>query len=73
MSERRETRFTLHLSSGVIFDAEGDPPDLPNTVEEIPDEEWRELGSIDAVTGRAQVDYGQTRRWRPRAERLRPW
>jgi hypothetical protein len=38
MSERRETHFTLHLPSGRILD--GDLPELPNTVEEIPDEEW---------------------------------
>ena len=45
--ERRERRFTLHLASGLIVEADGDPPELPKTVEDIPDEEWRELGSID--------------------------
>jgi hypothetical protein len=41
----RERRFTLHLPSGRIL--EGDHPELPNTVEDIPDEQWREIGSID--------------------------
>ena len=40
------------------------------TVEDIPDSEWRELGSIDE-TGRGQVDYGLAHRWRPLAERWR--
>jgi len=70
--EPRETRFTLHLPSGVILDADGDLPELPSAVEAIPDEEWREIGSIDE-TGRAQVDCGQAGRWRPLAEFLRPW
>jgi hypothetical protein len=72
MSDRRERRFRLY-PSGVILDADGDPPDLPTTVEEIPDEEWRELGSIDPISGQARVDYGQAGRWRPLAEFLRPW
>ena len=42
MSDRWEHHFTLHLPSGVILDADGDPPELPNTVEDIPDEKWRE-------------------------------
>lgn len=71
MSDRRERRYTLHLPSGVILDADGDPPELPNTVEDIPDEEWREIGSIDPVTGRAQVDWTRASRWHPLAERRR--
>jgi hypothetical protein len=63
--ERRERRNTLHLPSGVILDVGGDPPELPDTVEEIPDEEWRELGSIDPVTGRAQIDWTRASAWRP--------
>ena len=71
MSQRREHRFTLHLSSGVILDADDDPPELPNNVEDIPDSEWRELGSIDPVSGRPQVDWTRASRWRPLAERWR--
>ncbi len=35
MSDRREHHFTFHLLSGRILD--GDPPELPNTVEDMPD------------------------------------
>ena len=52
--DRWERRFTLHLPSGRILD--GDPPELPSTIEDIPDEDWREIGSIDPVSGRSTVD-----------------
>ena len=71
MSDRRETRFRMHLASGVILDVDGDPPDLPDTVEDVPNEEWRELGSIDPVTGRPEVDWTRASRWRPLSEHLR--
>ena len=71
MSERWEHHFTLHLPSGVILDADRDPPDFPERVENIPDSEWCEIGSIERVTGRAQVDWTRASRWRPLAERWR--
>lgn len=71
MSDRWEHHFTLHLPSGVILDADDELPELPKTVEEIPDAEWRELGSIDPVTGRPQVDWTRANRWRPLSERRR--
>jgi hypothetical protein len=49
---------TLHRPSGVILD--GDPPELRNTVEDVPDEEWRELGTIDP-NYRASADRLETR------------
>ena len=71
MSERWEHHFTLHLPSGVILDADADPSDLPDTVEDVPDSEWRELGTIDPTTGRPQIDWARASRWRPLAERWR--
>jgi hypothetical protein len=68
MSNRRETRFTLHLPSGVILDVDGDPPEFPNTVEDIPDSEWRELGSIDPITWRREIDWTRASAWRPLSE-----
>jgi hypothetical protein len=70
MSDRWEHRFTLHLPDGVILDADGELPELPKTVEDIPYEEWRKVGSIDQ-TGSAQIDYGLARRWRSLEERWR--
>ena len=64
--ERREHHFTLHLASGIIV--EGDPQDLSDVVEDIPDEEWRELGSIDVATGRPHIDWTRASRWRPLSE-----
>ena len=59
MSDRRESGFTLHPRSGLIL--HGDPLALPNTAEDIPDSEWRELGSIDPVTGAnaGRLDAGE--------------
>ena len=71
MSERRETRYRMHLASGVILDVDANPPDFPDSVEDVPDEEWRELGTIDPVTGQAQVDSTRASAWRPLAERWR--
>lgn len=70
-SERREHHFTLHLPSGVILSADDDPPDFPDAVEDVPDSEWRELGSIDPVTGQARVNWARSRRWQSLAELLR--
>jgi hypothetical protein len=60
---------TLHRPSGVILD--GDPPELRNTLEDVSDEEWRELGTIDPTTGRAQIDWRRVSTWRSLAERWR--
>jgi hypothetical protein len=59
--ERQEHHFTLHLASGVILEVDGDPPELPNTVKDIPNLEWRELGSIDPITGASagRLDAGR--------------
>ena len=72
MTDRQERHFTLHImASGVILDADDGPPDFPERVRDVPDEQWRELGSIDATTGRAQIDWTRASRWRPLAERWR--
>ena len=71
MSERWEHRFSLHLPNGVILDADDDPPELPKTVEDIPDSGWGELGTIDPTSGRPQIDWTRASRWRPLAERRR--
>jgi hypothetical protein len=49
--ERRESRITLYVPSGVIVDVDGDPPDLPDRVEDIPDSEWRDLGPMAPTRG----------------------
>jgi hypothetical protein len=66
--ERRETRITLHVPSGVILDVDSDPPELPDTLEDVPPSEWRQLGSIDANTGRPEIDWTRASRWRPLSE-----
>jgi hypothetical protein len=60
MSERREHRFTMDVRSGRILDGTPEP-----AVEDLPDEEWRPLGEIDPITGRATVDYTRASAWRP--------
>ena len=65
MSERRERRFRMDLRTGRILDGTPEPP-----VEEIPDEEWRPIGTIDRETGCSYVDLEKARRWRPLSEFL---
>jgi hypothetical protein len=44
-------------------------PEFAGTVEEIPDSEWREIGTIDQL-GHARVDWAAATRWRPIHELL---
>ena len=70
MSERREHHFTLHLQSGRIF--EGDSiPEFPDSIEDVPPEEWVELGTIDPIRRRPEIDWTRVSTWRPLSERWR--
>jgi hypothetical protein len=62
-SELPERRFTLDRPTGQIWPLGPRPAEPP--VREIPDEDWRPLGEIDAITGRSTVDLEKARRWRP--------
>jgi hypothetical protein len=62
-SEPPERRFTLDLRSGQIWPAGPRRPEPP--VEDIPDEEWTEIGELNRVTGRSTLDIEKARRWRP--------
>jgi hypothetical protein len=44
--ERRERHFRIDLRTGRILDDTPEPP-----VEEIPEDEWRPLGTIDQTGG----------------------
>jgi hypothetical protein len=64
-TERREHRFTMDTRTGRILDGTPESP-----VEDLPDEEWRPIGEIDPLTGRANVDYSKASGWRPLHEWL---
>jgi hypothetical protein len=46
------SRFTCVVAASLI----ASPPELPNTVEDIPNKERREIGSVDPASGRSTVD-----------------
>jgi hypothetical protein len=69
MSDRRETRFRMDLLSGRIVEIVDPDVRVPVTMAGADDEnDWREIGEIDPITGRARVDYSLARRWRPLSE-----
>jgi hypothetical protein len=70
-SKPRTRRFRMYPSGQIVeldLPAGPEPP-----VEEIPPEAWVELGSIDPVSGRPEIDWRRAGHWRPLAEFLRPW
>ena len=71
MTDRQERHFTFTWRAASSSTLTRVPPDFPERVQDVPDEQWRELGSIDATTGPAQIDWTRASRWRPLAERWR--